>query len=75
MGHGGSRAMQTGAATARVWTRTVTEGDGDEHGLCSRCWKVHKAPPSRLKAGIIAWESGVGFCLGGSAHGSVLGAA
>lgn len=40
--------------------RTVTAGDGNEHGPCGRCWKVHKVPMSRQKAGIIAQESGLG---------------
>lgn len=60
-GHGGkgSRATQAGsvAALGVKQGQWQTEGDGDEH----------QVPPSRSKAGMIAWKSEAGF-----SHGSVL---
>lgn len=58
----GKRGYAGWASESHGWrTRTVTEGDGVEHGPCRRCWKVHKVPLSRRNAGIVAQESGVGW--------------
>lgn len=58
----GKRGHAGWACDSHGWgTRTVTESDGDEHGPCRRCWKVHIAPLSRQKTGIVAQERGVGW--------------
>lgn len=51
-----------GGRGSRAMQAGSAAGDGDEH----------QVPPSRPKARIIAWKSGAGFFLGGSAHGLVL---
>lgn len=42
-------------------TRRLTEDDGDEHGFCRRCWKVHKVPPNPGKNLGSKPESGAAF--------------